>query len=109
MQIIGVEVFVRWGAGKQEVEQFQNQKLKRGLALTIEEKDDVLSKGLETWAVGRQDTDDFVRDLGCGRLGLVWGRVMGANHVLFIENELCMLSATSQLLHYQKHGLPKLV
>ena len=93
MQVVGVEVFVRSGAGEEEVEQFQNQKLKRGLAFTVQEQDYVLPERLVPRAMRTQHVDDFIRDLGGGRPWLVRGGVMGADHVLFIEDELCRQSA----------------
>ena len=51
-EVVGVEVFVGGLGGEEEVEEFENQELERGLAFAVEEEDDVFAKGLEDGAVG---------------------------------------------------------
>lgn len=57
-----------------------------GPTFSVQEKDDVLAKGLEGGSASGQDFDDFVGDFGCR--GLIGPRVMGRDHVLLVEDEL---------------------
>ena len=58
----------------------------RWLTFAVEEEDNVLAESFAGGAVKGKDLDDFVCELGC--LSLVWGWVVGGDHVLFVQDKL---------------------
>ena len=60
-EVIGIEIFVCGWSGEEKVEEFENQELKRGFALAVEEEYDVLTKGFESVPVEREGVYYLIR------------------------------------------------
>lgn len=94
MQIVGVEILVRWRAGEEQVEQFENQELERRLAFTVQKKDDVLAKALVCGTICSENLDDPVCRRRAGRLPLIGHRAVCRHHVLLVQDQLLHISTS---------------
>ena len=94
MQIVGVEILVRWRAGEEQVKQFENEELERRLAFTVQKKDDVLAKALVCGPICGENLDDPVCRRRAGRLRLIGHRAVRRHHVLLVQDQLLSISTS---------------
>ena len=60
MEVVSVEILVRWRCGEEEIEKFENKQLEGSFALSVQEEDDVLAEGFVSGPMSGKDFHDFV-------------------------------------------------
>ena len=76
MEVVGIEVLVRWRCSEEQIEKFENEQLKGGFALSVQEKDDILAEGFVSGPLIGKDLHDFVHQRGTWGGGLIWARIV---------------------------------
>lgn len=76
MEVVSVEVLVGRRCGEEQIEKLENEQLKRGFALSVQEEDNILAEGFISGPLIGKNFHDFVCQRCIQGGGLIWARVV---------------------------------